>query len=117
MYQYLEYLNNPFIAGFFAAILVIAFAYIDKQINDRDFTYKYYVRLFLMVFFTVSVLVYVIKTNKVSSKHLGGGDGTSSLANHVEEPVRAIVEKIGRTGGSSSSSVNRSRVFADIPDF
>ena len=42
MYKYLEYLNNPVIAGIFAALLVIGFAYIDKLINDRDYTYKYY---------------------------------------------------------------------------
>ena len=108
MYKYLEYLNNPIIAGLFAAFLVISFAYIDKWINDRDFTYKYYIRLFIVVSLTVSIIVYI--TNSRSKYHLGGGDSFESLTGGAEKNVKTIVKKLG--GGGSGIDV-----YSDVPDF
>ena len=109
MYKYLEYLNNPIIAGLFAAFLVISFAYIDKWINDRDFTYKYYIRLFIVVSLTVSIIVYI--TNSRSKYHLGGGGGSfEDITGGAEKNVKTIVKKLG--GGGSGIDV-----YSDVPDF
>jgi len=113
MYKYLEYLNNPVIAGIFAALLVIGFAYIDKLINDRDYTYKYYIRLFMTVLTIVTALVYFIKQCSPSSgsirHHRGGLRGglneASGSLSGGDGNIRAVVKKIGGD------------VYADMPDF
>ncbi len=95
MYQYLDYLKNPFIAGIVAALVIVTIAYIDQRMNDREFENNYYGKLFGGVFALVTGLVYFAKSGSTSTKQIGGGETT-------------VVKKLGTSGLD---------IYTDIPDF
>jgi len=103
MNEYLEYLKNPFIAGIVSGLFIVLFAYIDKNMNDRDFENNYYFKLFISVFIMVTALVYFASSGSSGSKRLSGGN---------YETVKVIKE--------ASSNVYKGSgldVFTDVPDF
>lgn len=78
MKEYLEYLKNPFIAGFTAGLAIVLFAYMDKRTNERDFENQYFVRLFTGVFILVSGLLYFVGSDNRARKQVGGSLGINT---------------------------------------
>lgn len=97
MQQYLDYLKNPFIAGILSGTLITLLAYLDNQMNDREFDKGYFLKVFIIVFILVTSLVYFSKTNGGLIQK-GGGNITTPT----------IVKKLNTSGLD---------VYTDAPDF
>jgi len=103
MKEYLEYLKNPFIAGFVFGILIVLFAYFDKFMNERDFENNYFIKLFISVFILVSGLVYLVRLPDINYKKMSGGS-----INNIDNVGIKVIKDYGNNGLD---------VFTDIPDF
>lgn len=114
MYQYLDYLKNPLIAGLVGASFIVLVAYIDKHMNHRDFENNYFYKVFIGVFILVAGLVYFAKSGTTNVKQIGGNISSG------EEHLTTVVKKLGSTGSNYSggySGGNGSEIYTDIPDF
>ena len=103
MYEYLEYLKNPFVAGFAGGLLIVLVAYIDKHMNNRDFEDNYFYKVFFGVFILVAGLVYFATSGTKTIKQSGG----SSSGN-----IGMVVKKLDSAPAHDSYGV-----MTDIPDF
>lgn len=121
MQEYLEYLNNPFVAGLVAGLLVVGFAYLDVWWYERTVENSYYYRMFFLVSILVGVLVYLAGTNGGSLIQRGGGNGGElkalgeNMARATTGGGKTIVQKL--SGGGRSMRGGSLDIYTNPPDF
>jgi hypothetical protein len=61
----IKFLINPLISGGICSVIILILFYIDSKIIKKQKEKKEYIKIFLFVFITVSLLIYIMKIHNL----------------------------------------------------